>query len=104
MYAVIQSGGKQHKVTTGELLKVEKLDGDVGSEVTLDKVLMVKTDDDVVVGTPFVANAKVTGEIVAQDRHKKIIVFKMKRRKGYRKKNGHRQHFTQIKINTIELS
>ena len=103
MYAVIETGGKQLKVSTGEKVKVEKLAGEVGQEVTLDKVLLVKTDDETKIGNPYLENAKVTGEILAQDKHKKIIVFKFKRRKGYRRKNGHHQHFTQLKINKIEL-
>lgn len=103
MYAVIESGGQQFKVATGKMIKLEKLPGEVGSEVTLDKVLMVKTDDDLKVGNPYLENVKVSGEIVAQDRHKKIIVFKFRKRKGYRRKNGHRQPFTQIKINSIEV-
>ena len=103
MYAVFETGGQQFKAAEGDTIKVEKLTGDVGSEVTLDRVLMVKTDSEVKIGTPFVEGAKVTGEIVDQNRHPKIIVLKWKRRKGYRKKTGHRQHFTQLKINKIEL-
>ncbi len=103
MYAVIESGGQQLKITTGELIKLEKLPGEIGDQVTLDKVLMVKTDDDLHIGAPYLKTAKVSGEIIAQERAKKIIVFKFKRRKGYRKKQGHRQYFTQVKINSIDL-
>ena len=101
MYAVIETGGQQFKVAAGETLKVEKLEGDVGSEVILDKILMVKTDDGVKVGNPYLEGAQVKAEIVDQDRDKKVIVFKYKRRKGYKKMRGHRQHFTKIKISTI---
>lgn len=103
MYAVIETGGQQFKVEAGQTLNVEKLPGEVGSEVTLDKVLLVKTEKDVLVGNPYLESAKVTGEIVDQDRAKKVIVFKFKRRKGYKKKNGHRQFRTKIKIAKIEV-
>ena len=103
MYAVFESGGQQFKVAEGDFVKVERLPGEIGAVITLDKVLMVKTTDDVKIGTPYLDGAKVTGEIVDHNRHKKITVLKWKRRKGYRKKTGHRQHFTQLKINKIEL-
>lgn len=101
MYAVIETGGQQFKVREGDILNVEKLDGDVGATVELDKVLFVRDEKDVKIGAPYVKGAKVVGEIMAQDRAKKVLVFKYKRRKGYRKKNGHRQHFTQLKISQI---
>jgi large subunit ribosomal protein L21 len=103
MYAVIETGGQQFKVKTEQTLDVEKLDGEVGSKVVLDKVLLIKTDDDVKMGTPYIDKAKVTCEIVVQDRGKKIKVFKFKRRKGYKKMQGHRQHFTKIKIDSIDF-
>jgi len=103
MYAVIETGGQQFKIAPGEQLKVDKLDGEVGASVTLDKVLMVRTDDDLKVGDPYLQGAKVTGEILEQGRHKKVIVFKFKRRKGYKRTKGHRQDFTKIKINSIDL-
>ncbi len=100
MYAVIRTGGKQYRVSQGETLRVEKLPGDVGSTITFDQVLMIGGDK-VSVGKPLVAGAKVSAEITAQDRAKKIIVFKMRRRKNYRRKQGHRQYFTEVKITGI---
>jgi large subunit ribosomal protein L21 len=100
MYAVIKTGGKQYRVSEGETVRVEKLTGDVGSEVVFDEVLMLGGDK-VAVGTPTVSGAKVTAQITSQDRAKKIIVFKMKRRKGYRRKRGHRQPYTELKVTGI---
>jgi len=102
MYAVIQTGGKQYKVKPGEELSVEKLDGNVGDEVYLDKVLLVSEEDKVIVGRPVVENAKVVAKITRQSRGPKIVVFKYKRRKRYRKKQGHRQNFTGLKIIEIK--
>jgi large subunit ribosomal protein L21 len=99
MYAVIKTGGKQYRVSEGDVLRVEKVDGDVGAKLELD-VLMLGGEK-VSVGKPLVSGAKVTAEIVAQDRAKKIIVFKMKRRKNYRRKAGHRQPYTEIRITGI---
>ena len=101
MFAVLNTGGKQYKVSQGDLIKVEKLESDVGDKVTLSQVLMVGQGEDVEVGSPYVSNCEVTGEVVEQGRGAKIIVFKKKRRKGYRRKNGHRQRFTQLKITEI---
>lgn len=100
MYAVIKTGGKQYRVSEGDTLRVEKLDGDVGAKVELTEVLMLGGDK-VSVGKPLVKGAKVTAEIVAQDRAKKIIVFKMRRRKNYRRKYGHRQPYTELRITGI---
>lgn len=100
MYAVIKTGGKQYRVSTGDKLRVEKIPGAVGEKVELSEVLFLGGDK-VVVGKPTVSGAKVTAEIVAQDRAKKIIVFKMRRRKNYRRKRGHRQHFTELKITGV---
>ena len=102
MYAVIRSGGKQYRVSQGGSLRVEKLSGEVGSSVTLDDVLMIGGEGDVKIGTPKVDGALVTGTIVAQGRGPKITVFKMKRRKGYRRKQGHRQSYTEILVDRIE--
>ena len=102
MYAVIQTGGKQYKVQSGEELRVEKLDGQVGDEVYFDKVLLVSKEDKVTVGRPVLENAKVVAKITRQGRGSKIVVFKYKRRKGYRRKQGHRQDFTGLKIIGIE--
>jgi len=101
MYAVIRSGGKQYRVNRGESLRVEKLPGEVGSSITLDDVLMIGGDDDVKIGTPTVDGAQITGTIVAQGRGQKIRVFKMKRRKGYRRTQGHRQDYTEIRVDEI---
>lgn len=102
MYAVIASGGKQYNVSKGTTLKLEKLAGEVGDTITLDKVLCVGGEGDLKVGKPYVSGATVTGKITAQDRATKIIVFKKKRRKGYQKKRGHRQSFTAVTINEIK--
>ncbi len=99
-YAIIKTGGKQYRVSEGDTIRVEKIQGEVGSSIELDEVLMVGGDD-VSVGTPLVSGAKVTAEIVAQDRAKKIIVFKMKRRKNYRRKQGHRQPYTELRITGV---
>ena len=101
MYAVVKTGGKQYKVSEGDVLKVEKIDGEPGNIVEMNEVLMVADGDDIAVGTPFLPSASVVGEIVKQGKAKKIIVFKSKRRKGYRKKQGHRQFFTNVKIKEI---
>jgi large subunit ribosomal protein L21 len=101
MYAVIRSGGKQYRVNQGGSLRVEKLPGEVGSSVTLDEVLMIGGEADVKIGTPKVDGAQITGTIVAQGRGQKIRVFKMKRRKGYRRAQGHRQDYTEIRVDEI---
>ena len=101
MYAVIRSGGKQYRVSQGGSLRVEKLPGEVGSSVTLDDVLLIGGDGDVKIGTPKVDGAQITGTILAQGRGQKIRVFKMKRRKGYRRSQGHRQDYTEIRVDEI---
>ena len=101
MYAVIQTGGKQYRVAPGETLRVEKLAGDKGATIKFDKVLMVGGES-VLVGKPLIEGASVSAQVLAQGRSKKIIVFKMKRRKNYRRKNGHRQPFTELRITGIE--
>lgn len=101
MYAVIKTGGKQYKVSEGDLVKVEMLDGAVGDTIELDQVLMVGGTE-VKLGTPLVPGAKVKAQIVAQEKDKKVIVFKSKRRQGYRKKYGHRQPITRLKVAAIE--
>ena len=101
MFAVFSSGGKQHRVTEGEVVRVEKLAVDAGDEVVFDKVLLVADGDDVSVGAPYVEGGKVTGEVVGNDRDKKIRVIKFKRRKDYLRRQGHRQWFTEVKITGI---
>ena len=101
MYAVIVSGGKQHRVTEGEVLKVEKLLVEAGSSIDFDKVLLVANDDDVKIGAPVVEGAKVTAEVVSHGRGKKVHIMKFKRRKHHMKRMGHRQWFTEIKITAI---
>ncbi|MBL8715909.1 MAG: 50S ribosomal protein L21 [Myxococcales bacterium] len=100
MFAVIQTGGKQYKVAQGDVLRVEKLVGNVGDAITFDKVLLVGADS-VKVGTPFVAGAKVSAQIVSEGRGKKLIVYKFRRRKNYRRKAGHRQPYTELKITGV---
>ncbi|MBD90368.1 MAG: 50S ribosomal protein L21 [Deltaproteobacteria bacterium] len=101
MYAVIRTGGKQYRVEEGDVVKIEKIDGERGSELTFDDVLLVGNDDETHVGTPTVAGASVSGTILEQDRDKKIVVFKFRRRKNYIRKQGHRQAYTRVRINGI---
>ncbi|PCJ36435.1 MAG: 50S ribosomal protein L21 [Alphaproteobacteria bacterium] len=98
MFAVVKTGAKQYKVAAGDVIKVEKLDGDAGATITLDHILMVGNDKGVEVGTPTVSGTVVTAEILEQARAAKIIIFKKKRRQNYRRKNGHRQELTVLRI------
>ena len=100
MYAVIESGGKQHRVVEGETLKLEKIEVATGETVEFDKVLMV-SGATIKIGTPLVAGGKVTAEVVAHGRHKKVKIVKFNRRKHYRRETGHRQWFTEVKITGI---
>ncbi len=102
MYAVIRTGGKQFRVEPGKAVRVEKLDGSVGDLIELGEVLLVGAEDGAKIGTPLVDGAKVVGTITAQGRGPKITIFKMKRRKGYRRKSGHRQFYTEIRVDKIE--
>jgi large subunit ribosomal protein L21 len=102
VYAIIQTGGKQYRVAPGDVLRVERLPGERGDAVQLDQVLLVSDDaGSVRVGTPLVADAQVKGQIVRQGRAKKVLVFKKKRRKGYKRTQGHRQYFTAVQIQEI---
>lgn len=102
MFAIVETGGKQYRVQEGLQIKVEKLDVEPAQEITLDKVLVLGEGGEVKIGTPYVEGAKVVCEVLGHGRGKKIIVFKKKRRKGYRKKQGHRQWFTALKIKEIK--
>ena len=98
MYAVIKTGGKQYRVASGEKLRIEQVPGDVGSEVVLDQVLMVADGENVTLGTPLLSGASVTAKIVSHGRGDKVRIFKLRRRKHYRKSQGHRQNYTEIEI------
>ena len=100
-YAVISAGGKQHKVTVGEQIRVEKIVAGVGDKVTFDQVLALQTDGGLQVGRPILKGARVVGRVVAQDKSKKVIIFKKKRRKQYRRTRGHRQPFTAVVVEEI---
>jgi large subunit ribosomal protein L21 len=102
MYAIVNTGGKQYKIEQGDVLRVEKIPGEIGSSVFFDKVLMFSDGENVSIGRPVLDNIAVKGHIIEQDKAKKIIVFKYKRRKRYRRKQGHRQQYTAIKIDSIE--
>lgn len=104
MYAIIRAGGKQYRVEKGDVLRLERLEGKVGSKITLDEVLFVGGGDDVQVGSPQVAGAAVEGTVVEQDRGPKIRVFKYKKRKHYRRTRGHRQHVTAVRIDAVRAS
>lgn len=101
MYAVIESGGKQHRVVEGEILKLEKIEEATGNTVSFDKVLMVGQGADVQIGAPYVTTGKVTAEIISHGRADKVKIVKFRRRKHYRKQQGHRQWFTEVKITSI---
>jgi len=101
MYAVLFTGGKQYKVEEGDILRIEKISGDVGAAVSFDKVLMFSDGEKIRVGAPLIDGISVSGHIVEQDKAKKILVFKYKRRKHYRRKQGHRQPYTAVKIDSI---
>ena len=101
MYAVIKTGGKQYRVSPGESIKVETIEADVGSTIVLDQVLMVADGEAVNVGTPLVAGAKVSVTVVSHGRGPKVHIFKMRRRKHYQKRQGHRQAFTEIEIRAV---
>ena len=104
MYAVIETGGKQIKVEAGRFVDIEKLPMEKGDKVTLEKVLMLISGKDSTIGTPYIAGANVKGEVLEQGKEDKVIVYKMRPKKGTRKKTGHRQRFTRVLINSIELN
>jgi large subunit ribosomal protein L21 len=102
MYAVVRSGGKQYKVSAGDVLRVEKLDAEVGATITLDDVLLVSDNVNIQVEASTLVKAKVTARVTGHGRRRKITIFKYKRRKGYKRKQGHRQGFTELAIENIE--
>ena len=103
MYAVIKTGGKQHKVAEGEILKVEKLNASEGEPVDITDVLLIEKDGEVTLGSPFIEGAKVTVKILRHGKEDKVTIIKMKRRKDYRKKQGHRQNYSEIQIEQISV-
>lgn len=103
MYAVIRSGGKQYRVVPGQTIRLEKVAGDAGSKIQLGDVLLVENEGKIQVGSPVVANATIEATVLEHDRAKKIIVFKKKRKKQYRRTNGHRQDYTAIRIDKISV-
>jgi len=103
MFAVIKTGGKQYRVASGDQLKVEKLAGEIGSEIVLDQVLAVGQGAELALGSPLVAGASVRATVVSQGRHDKVTIFKMRRRKHYKKSQGHRQSYTEIRIDAITV-
>ncbi len=101
-YAIIRTGGKQYRVEPGDVIRIESLPGDVGAEVRFTEVLLRGTDDGVALGTPLLADACVAGRIVGQERARKILVYKKKRRKNYRRRAGHRQHLTAVRVISVD--
>ena len=101
MYAVIKTGGKQYRVAAGEKIKVEQIPADVGSQVVLDQVLMLGIGETVTIGKPLVSGAQVTATVISQGRADKVKIFKMRRRKHYQKRQGHRQNYTELQIGEI---
>ena len=101
MYAVIKTGGKQYRVAAGEKLKIEQIPAEVGAEITLDQILMVGEGESVKIGAPLVSGASVKATVLSQGRHKKVTIFKMRRRKHYQKHQGHRQNYTELRIEAI---
>ena len=101
MYAVIKTGGKQYRVAPGEKIKIEQIPADVGAQIVLDQVLMVSDGDAVTLGTPLVAGAKVSATVLGHGRGEKVKIFKMRRRKHYQKTQGHRQNYTEIRVDAI---
>ncbi|HLE69214.1 MAG TPA: 50S ribosomal protein L21 [Vicinamibacteria bacterium] len=102
MYAIVETGGKQQRAVPGETLKVERLAAEVGETVRLDRVMLVSRDGQVSLGKPYVNGASVSATVIAQDRGPKVLVFKKKKRKGYRRTKGHRQSYTSLRVEAIE--
>jgi large subunit ribosomal protein L21 len=104
MFAVVKTGGKEYRISKGDIIRVEKLEGKVGDQVTLNDVLMVSQEGQVQFGTPQLTKAEVVGQIVQQIKGRKVLTYKMKRRKNYRRMKGHRQNYTYLRVNDISLS
>jgi len=104
MYAIIESCGKQYKVTEGDVIFFEKLDAEEGKKITFDNVVLVSEEGNIQVGNPYVKGVKVEGQVISHGKAKKIIVFKMKAKKNYRRKQGHRQPYTKVEITTIKTA
>jgi len=104
MYAVVKTGGKEYRVSEGDIIQVEKINGKKGDKVILNEVLMISNGDKIEIGKPLLPNAKVIGEIMKEAKGKKILTYKMKKRKNYRRMKGHRQIYTYLKINEISVS
>jgi large subunit ribosomal protein L21 len=104
MYAVVKTGGKEYRVSKGDLIRVERIEGNVGDQVTLKDVLMVSKEGETQLGTPLLANVVIQGEIVQEIKGKKVLTYKMKRRKNYRRFKGHRQTYTYLKVSEIQLA
>ena len=102
-YAVIKTGGKQHKVEEGEIISIEKLNAEEGDKVEFEEVLAIKSEGNLQVGSPVIDGAKVTGTVLSQEKDKKVVIIKMRRRQDYRSKQGHRQKFTKVKIDSIKI-
>jgi len=102
MYAIIKSGGKQHRVAQGQDIRLERLRGEVGDSIVFDQVLMTSDGENVNIGNPYLENARVTGRLKGHGKGRKVVVFKYKRRKGYRRTRGHRQEYSLVKIDSIE--
>ena len=103
MYAVIKTGGKQYRVVAGEKLKIEQIPAEVGAEITIDQILMVGEGESVQIGAPLVTGASIKATVLSQGRHDKVTIFKMRRRKHYQKHQGHRQNYTEIRIDGISV-
>jgi large subunit ribosomal protein L21 len=104
MYAVVKTGGKEYRISKGDIIRVEKMEGKAGDQVTLKDILMVSQEGQVQVGAPYLTNAMITGEVVQEVKGKKVLTYKMKKRKNYRRFKGHRQTYTYLKVNDIALS
>jgi len=104
MIAIVETGGKQYKVTEGRYVDIELLDAKEGDSIELDKVLMIVDGENTKIGQPYLEGAKITGKLLKNDRDKKILVYKMRRKKGYRRKNGHRQPFSRLMVESISVA